>query len=296
MSDVKDWTFSESSNPQSGSWIFLTQKFIEKRGWPERLCQVSDCEVIYPRDLEVPEFLKPSHSWHPSAQPQWDYHLLMMQAAKQRKKLEASITWKTLENGARIAETAVIGKEVSIGPLAVIGPGVILGDRVNVGELASIQRAILGHDVEVGPHARIGVDAWNLVAIPDGFLESDDAPNQAKMATLGSVEIGHGSTIGAGASIAAGMIGTTFLEAGVHIDIGSIIHHDCHLAPGVRVAAQAVLAGYCKVERDAYIGLGAHVRQRLTLGASCVVGMGSVVTKDVAANSVVYGVPARSAD
>ena len=296
MKDVKDWTFSESSNPQSGSWIYLTQKYIAKRGWPERLSQVSDCNILYPDDVDVPDSLHSRHSWHPSAQPQWDYHLLMMKVSEQRKEAEASIVWRTLDNGARIAETAVIGEEVSIGPLSVIGPGVVLGDRVRIGELASIQRATLENDVEVGSNASIGVDAWNLVPIPEDLQESNDGPTQAKMATLGSVKISRGSTIGAGASIAAGMIGITVLEAGVHIDIGSIIHHDCQLSSGARVAAHAVLAGYCKVERDAYIGLGAHVRQRITLGSSCVVGMGSVVVKDVEPNSVVYGVPARIAE
>lgn len=42
-----------------------------------------------------------------------------------------------------------------------------------------------------------------------------------------------------------------------------------------------------------HIGPGATILARITLGANCVVGAGAVVTKDVQANAVVVGNPAR---
>lgn len=294
--DPQELRFSDSSNPQPGAYIYLTDRYIAKRGWPVALTHVSGCKILYPKEYEIPEGLKSKHDWFSSAHPQWDYHLLMLEAESHLREIESSVAWRTLDNGARIAETAVLGNDVHIGPMSIIGPGVVLGDRVQVDGLASVYRSVVGNDVQISSHARIGVDAWILVEIPVELRESPDSPVHAKMATLGSVELGNGTTIGAGVSIAAGMIGITVLEPGVHVDMNSVIHHDCHLATGARLAAQVTLAGHCSVGRDAYIGLGAQVRQRVTLGDSCYVGMGSVVIKDVDPKTMVYGVPARVAE
>lgn len=47
------------------------------------------------------------------------------------------------------------------------------------------------------------------------------------------------------------------------------------------------------VEDDAIICAGSVIRPGITIGARSVIGMGAIVTKDVAAESVVYGNPAH---
>jgi len=47
------------------------------------------------------------------------------------------------------------------------------------------------------------------------------------------------------------------------------------------------------VKKGASIGSGATILANLTVGENAIVGAGSVVTKDVAANSIVIGNPAR---
>jgi acetyltransferase-like isoleucine patch superfamily enzyme len=47
------------------------------------------------------------------------------------------------------------------------------------------------------------------------------------------------------------------------------------------------------VKRGASIGSGATILSRVTIGENAIVGAGSVVTKDVPANSIVAGNPAR---
>jgi acetyltransferase-like isoleucine patch superfamily enzyme len=53
------------------------------------------------------------------------------------------------------------------------------------------------------------------------------------------------------------------------------------------------LAGHVHVERECYLGQGYNIRQFLRIGARSLVGMGSVVTRDVTPTSVVVGKPAR---
>lgn len=51
--------------------------------------------------------------------------------------------------------------------------------------------------------------------------------------------------------------------------------------------------GSVLIKRGAYIGTGAIILPGMTIGEESVVGAGAVVTKDIAARTVVGGVPAR---
>lgn len=51
--------------------------------------------------------------------------------------------------------------------------------------------------------------------------------------------------------------------------------------------------GTIVIEDDVWIGANCTITQGVTLGRGCIVGAGSVVTKDVARHSIVGGVPAR---
>ena len=48
-----------------------------------------------------------------------------------------------------------------------------------------------------------------------------------------------------------------------------------------------------RVEEDAWIGAGAVILPGVTIGRCAIVGAGAVVTRDVPANTIVAGVPAR---
>lgn len=51
--------------------------------------------------------------------------------------------------------------------------------------------------------------------------------------------------------------------------------------------------GTVKIEDDVWIGANATILPNITLGRGCVVAAGAVVTKDVAPNTVVGGIPAK---
>ena len=53
------------------------------------------------------------------------------------------------------------------------------------------------------------------------------------------------------------------------------------------------LAGHVTVEAGAFVGIGATVVQNVRIGREAVVGAGSVIIRDVPAQTTVAGVPAR---
>ena len=59
------------------------------------------------------------------------------------------------------------------------------------------------------------------------------------------------------------------------------------------VSPGANIAGKCTIGDGSYIGMGAIILDGVTIGAGAVVGAGSLVTRNVPANVLVYGSPAK---
>lgn len=103
------------------------------------------------------------------------------------------------------------------------------------------------------------------------------------------------SSIGHGCVLLAHVALTAAVRVGAHVAImphvtlthDNVIEDFATLASGVR------LGGGVWVQRAAYLGAGALIRENRTIGAFSLVGMGAVVTRDVPARQVWAGIPAR---
>jgi UDP-N-acetylglucosamine acyltransferase len=71
------------------------------------------------------------------------------------------------------------------------------------------------------------------------------------------------------------------------------VAHDCLVEDEVTIAPNAVLGGHSHVLRGANLGMLVAIHQFSTVGAFAMVGMGSVVTRDVPPFCLVLGNPAR---
>lgn len=90
----------------------------------------------------------------------------------------------------------------------------------------------------------------------------------------------------------------------VFLDLGGIIIEDNVLiAPKVSLLSeghpispnerQSLVPGRIHIKKNAWIGAGATILPRVTIGENAVVAAGAVVSKDVPANTIVGGVPAK---
>ncbi len=104
-----------------------------------------------------------------------------------------------------------------------------------------------------------------------------------------SAEIGRGCLICPGVIIGPGAkIGDhTILNSAVTIDHDTVIQENVIMGAGVH------LPGYVKVHSDTFIGVGSCSVNGVTIGHNCLIGAGSVVTKDIPDNVIAAGVPAK---
>jgi len=82
---------------------------------------------------------------------------------------------------------------------------------------------------------------------------------------------------------------------GNHCSLRSSAHigHDWVIEDGCFVGPNASLLGRGKLGEGVHIGSNVSIKERVNIGAYAIVGMGSVVTKDISADSIAIGSPAR---
>lgn len=102
-------------------------------------------------------------------------------------------------------------------------------------------------------------------------------------------QVGPGCVLLAGSVVNAGAA----LGCDVIVNSGAVVEHDCAVGDHAHIATGALLASTVRVGALAHIGAGAALRQCLAVGEGAVVGAGAAVVRDVAAWTVVAGVPAR---
>lgn len=101
--------------------------------------------------------------------------------------------------------------------------------------------------------------------------------------------------VGKGTSIMANSVICPEAVIGDHVIIlqNTVVNHHSTIADYVTLSSGITILGYIKVEDSAFIGGGASIRPYVTVGARAMVGMGAVVVKDVPADGLVAGNPAR---
>ena len=109
------------------------------------------------------------------------------------------------------------------------------------------------------------------------------------------VHIPDSASLGRGVVVQFGC----FVSVGVEVKDNVLLQpmcaigHDCVLGEGCVISSFDSIAGGAKVGYGSYIGMGASVMEKVSIGDYCIIGMGSVVFKDIPDEMIAMGNPAR---
>lgn len=184
----------------------------------------------------------------------------------------------------KYSEIGIVDKEENIGKV-IIGVPIVGCDD----DLQNLFRE--GYDfafVTVGSigNPTLRIKLFNLLS-EIGYQIPAVIDNSAKVSKYSIIE--EGVFIGKQAIVNAG----SQIQRGVIINSGSIVEHDCQIGAFSHIAPGAVLGGGVVVGEHSHVGSNATVKQQIHIGSSSIIGMGSVVLRNVESNTMAYGNPCR---
>jgi UDP-3-O-[3-hydroxymyristoyl] glucosamine N-acyltransferase len=194
-----------------------------------------------------------------------------------------------------IADSAVIGSEVSIGPYCVIGDGVHIGARscleshvvieahAYVGTDAVIKsQVVIGHDCVLGDHIRLHVGV-SIGAEGFGFAPTADPSRSGweRIAQLGRVIIGDHVRIGSNSCIDRGAIDDTVIGNHVIIDNLVQVAHNVRIGDGTAIAAKTGIAGSTTIGKRCIIGGAVGISGHVHITDDVTLSGMTMVTKSI---------------
>lgn len=184
-----------------------------------------------------------------------------------------------------------------------ISPDAVIGTNCYIGAFSSVGKCKIGNNVTIMPNVTIydDVEIGDNVMVHSGctigsnglgcMRDSDDilyiSPH------VGGVIIFENVEIGANSFIARGAFSNTIIKKGTKINGNCFIAHNCIIGENVLFTGNSMIAGSSNIGFNSIVYSNVFVREQITVGENSVIGAGSVVTKDIPANEIWYGSPAK---
>ena len=188
---------------------------------------------------------------------------------------------RVIHETAIIDASALIGKNVTVGPWTMIGEDVVVGDNCNIGPHVVLKGpTILGKNNKIYQFATVG----------------DDTPDLKYKGEPTRLIIGDNNVIREGVTIHRGTVqdnnetvigNDNLFMAYVHVG------HDCVVGNHVIMINNSAIAGHVNVGDWSILSGFSMIHQYVNLGAHCFVGPASFIYHDVPAFVTVSGNPAE---
>lgn len=268
------------NNPKRNAVMFIFGGYMNQANV---FLECEECLIFWPDKISVPKEIEERHAVVKCDVPKNEYGRFFR---------DNGITYcppvENFEvvNGAYIAKNARIGKSCSVMPGAYIGGEVTIGDNCYIGAGVKLVGEVnIGNNVIVRENTVIGAD---------GLSTDRDADGKAlTMVQFGGVTIEDDVQIGALTVIARGAIDNTIIHRGVKIDNSTFISHNVILGEDTFVVGETIMFGSSSTGKQSFISGNSTIRDGRHIGNKAIVGMGSVVVKNVEEETIVKGNPAK---
>ena len=268
------------NNPKDNAVMFIGEQYMDRT---DMLFKCENCLVFWPESVEVPESVGERHAVCVVKNERYGYCAFFR---------DNGITYYPpveefdLVNGSYIAKTAKVGKNCRILPGAYIGGEVEMGDNCYIGTGTRLVGEIhIGNNVIIRENTVIGADGLST--------DRDENGRALTMPQFGGVVIEDDVQVGALTVIARGAIDNTILSRGSKIDNSTFISHNVVLGEDSFVVGESIMFGSSSTGKQAFISGNSTIRDGRHIGDKAIVGMGSVVVRNVEDGAVVKGNPAK---
>jgi UDP-3-O-[3-hydroxymyristoyl] glucosamine N-acyltransferase len=217
-----------------------------------------------------------------------------------------------------VADGAILGKDVSIGPFCYVGPKARIGDgtiliaNVTVGAEATVgqsclfhagarigERVVVGNRVIIHHNASIGADGFSFVTPEPGSVESArtagyvEGTNReiVRVNSIGTVILGDDVEVGACTAIDRGTVRATRVGRNTKIDDLVLIGHNCVIGENCMVCGQVGIAGSSVIEDRVVLGGQAGIADHIVIGSDSVIAGGTLIGQNVPPKSLLMGYP-----
>lgn len=172
-----------------------------------------------------------------------------------------------------------------IHPTAFIGSTVRLGSGNVIGAFSFIDGDVLiGDDNWIGPQVTIGTPAQYST---EKFEFAGEPAS--------GIRIGNRNILREHTTVHQPSQNLTIIEDDCYLMAYTHVSHDTRICRGVTLTNNVQIGGFSEIQQFAFIGLSCAIHQFSTIGAYAIVGMGAIISKDIAPFMKAFGNPVRLA-
>ena len=186
-----------------------------------------------------------------------------------------------------VSPAASIGKDCAIGEFAVIEEDVVLGDGCVIGHHAVLAKGtVLGANCVIGPHSVLGVDGLSCPRDENGV--------PVPIRHLGRLVLGDNVEVGPSCCLQRGTLAETRVGDNVKMSTRVNVGHNCAVGENTILTSGVCLSGGSTVGKGCFLGVNTSVKELVRIGDNVVVGIHSLVIRNVPSNTTVMGLESLS--
>jgi len=196
-----------------------------------------------------------------------------------------------ISNGAQIAPSVFIGKNVKIGSGTRIYPFVFIGDEVEIGKNVTIYPMVtiyddvkIGNNVTIFSGTVIGADGFGFYRTSRGYI---------KIPQIGGVIVEDDCEIGANVTIDRATMGYTRIGKGTKLDDQVHVAHNVVIGEHTVIAGQTGIAGSTRIGSWVMMGGQVGIADHLEIGDNVIILAKAGVSKSLLKPGIYGGYFAR---